>query len=229
MIKNLPAMQGTPVWSLVRKMPWRRECQSTPVCLPGKFHGQRSLAGYSPRHHKESEGTKHTRVHTHTNTHTPEGCLGRRKEHSNLTHTKVFMTSSSLDLCQAQLYWKQCLCCGTLGYLQKINGKDGLHRKVVRITLKHTLVTTACPIHPGGRKGIWVNDFCAMEENFSNPPNMEVTLLPKQFRVNCTTFVSAAAKQEIQQMRGSKVPSNLYSRHYDRRFTDHLLEKRKLG
>ena len=27
----------------------------TPVCLPGKSHGQRSLAGYSPRGHKESD------------------------------------------------------------------------------------------------------------------------------------------------------------------------------
>ena len=28
--------------------PWRREWQPTPVLLPGKSHGQRSLAGYSP-------------------------------------------------------------------------------------------------------------------------------------------------------------------------------------
>ena len=33
------------VW--VGKIPWRRECQPTPVVLPGKSHGQRSLAGYS--------------------------------------------------------------------------------------------------------------------------------------------------------------------------------------
>ena len=32
----------------VRKIPWRMEWQPTPVLLPGKFHGQRSLAGYSP-------------------------------------------------------------------------------------------------------------------------------------------------------------------------------------
>ena len=30
------------------KMPWKRVWQPTPVSLPGKFHGQRSLAGYSP-------------------------------------------------------------------------------------------------------------------------------------------------------------------------------------
>ena len=32
----------------VRKIPWRREWQPTPVLLPGKFHGQRSLEGYGP-------------------------------------------------------------------------------------------------------------------------------------------------------------------------------------
>ena len=30
------------------KIPWRRKWQLTPVFLPGKFHGQRSLVGYSP-------------------------------------------------------------------------------------------------------------------------------------------------------------------------------------
>ena len=32
----------------VRKMSWGRKGQPTPVCLPGKCHGQRSLVGYSP-------------------------------------------------------------------------------------------------------------------------------------------------------------------------------------
>ena len=32
----------------VGKIPWRREWQPTPAFLPGKSHGQRSLAGYSP-------------------------------------------------------------------------------------------------------------------------------------------------------------------------------------
>ena len=29
------------------KIPWRQAWQPTPVFLPGKFHGQKSLAGYS--------------------------------------------------------------------------------------------------------------------------------------------------------------------------------------
>jgi len=32
----------------VRKIPCRRKWQPTPVLLPGKSHGQRSLASYSP-------------------------------------------------------------------------------------------------------------------------------------------------------------------------------------
>ena len=38
-------------------IPWRREWQPTPEFLPGESHGQRSLAGYSPWGHKESETT----------------------------------------------------------------------------------------------------------------------------------------------------------------------------
>ena len=41
----------------VRKTPWRRKWQPTPVFLPGKSHGQRSLAGYSAWCHKESDMT----------------------------------------------------------------------------------------------------------------------------------------------------------------------------
>ena len=42
----------------VRKIPWRRKWQPTPAFLPEKFHGQRSLAGYSPWGHKESGMTE---------------------------------------------------------------------------------------------------------------------------------------------------------------------------
>ena len=60
-VMNLPAMQATQetwVQSLGWKIPWRREWQSTPVFLPGKFHGQRSLADYRPLGHKELDVTE---------------------------------------------------------------------------------------------------------------------------------------------------------------------------
>ena len=40
------------------RFPWRRKWQPTPVLLPGKFHGQRSLVGSSPWGHKESDTTE---------------------------------------------------------------------------------------------------------------------------------------------------------------------------
>ena len=40
------------------KILWRREWQPTPVFLPGEFHGQRSLKGYSPWGDKESNMTE---------------------------------------------------------------------------------------------------------------------------------------------------------------------------
>ena len=36
----------------IRKIPWRRKWHTTPVFVPGKSHGQRSLVGYSPWGHK---------------------------------------------------------------------------------------------------------------------------------------------------------------------------------
>ena len=45
----------------VGKIPWRRKQQPSPVFfLPVEFHRQRSLAGYCPRGHKESDTTEHT-------------------------------------------------------------------------------------------------------------------------------------------------------------------------
>ena len=51
MAKNLPTMPKT--W--VRKIPWRREWQPTPIFLPGEFHEERSLVGYSLWAGKESD------------------------------------------------------------------------------------------------------------------------------------------------------------------------------
>ena len=39
----------------IGKIPWRREWLSTSVFLPGESHGQRSLVGYCPWGHKESD------------------------------------------------------------------------------------------------------------------------------------------------------------------------------
>ena len=62
MVKNLPSNvgdereDGFDPW--VGKIPWRRVWQSTLVFLPGEFHEQRSLTGYSPWSCKESDTTE---------------------------------------------------------------------------------------------------------------------------------------------------------------------------
>ena len=49
----------------VRKSPWRRAWQPTPVFLPGESHEHRSLGGYSPWGLKELDTTEVTE-HRHT-------------------------------------------------------------------------------------------------------------------------------------------------------------------
>ena len=58
MVKNLPAMQETQVPSQGQEDPLEKEMQSTSVFLPGEFHGQWSLVGYSPWGRKESDMTE---------------------------------------------------------------------------------------------------------------------------------------------------------------------------
>ena len=50
-------MQELQLDSWVRKMPQRKKWQATAVFLPGKSHGQKSLAGYNPWGRKESDTT----------------------------------------------------------------------------------------------------------------------------------------------------------------------------
>ena len=57
MVKNLPA-----VWAWVRSLGWEDPLEEGMAThssiLPGEFHGQRSLEGYSPRGHKELDTTE---------------------------------------------------------------------------------------------------------------------------------------------------------------------------
>ena len=58
-VKNRPAVQEGPEFNpWFEKIPWRRAWQPTPVFLLEKSHGQRSLKGYSPWHHKKLNTTK---------------------------------------------------------------------------------------------------------------------------------------------------------------------------
>ena len=68
-VKNLPAAQATcrvpgfDRW--VEEIPWRKTWQPTPVFLPGEFHEQGSLVGYSPWGPKESDVIERLRTAQH--------------------------------------------------------------------------------------------------------------------------------------------------------------------
>ena len=56
-------MQEMWVQSLGQKDPLEKEMAPAPVFLPGEFHGQRNLGGYSPGGHKESDMTEYFHFH----------------------------------------------------------------------------------------------------------------------------------------------------------------------
>ena len=58
--------------------------QPTSVFLPGKFHGQRSLAGYSPKGHNESDTTE--QLSAHALSHWASDCAGRCRGGLPLNH-----------------------------------------------------------------------------------------------------------------------------------------------
>ena len=57
-VKSLSARKKTQGQSWVSKILWRRKWQPTPIFLPGEFHGQRSIVGYSPWDHKDWDTTE---------------------------------------------------------------------------------------------------------------------------------------------------------------------------
>ena len=67
-VKNPPVHAGNLCSgrSCIRKIPWRRKWLPIPVFLPGEFHGQRNLAGYSAWGRKKSDTTEWL---THTDGH----------------------------------------------------------------------------------------------------------------------------------------------------------------
>ena len=67
MVKNLPAVWQTQVRSLGQEDPLEEGMAPTAVFSPGKSHGQRSLAGYSPWDCKESDVTERLILRTANN------------------------------------------------------------------------------------------------------------------------------------------------------------------
>ena len=57
-----PPCSPTTYFTMI-SIPWSRKWQPTPVFLPGKSPGQRTLVGYSPWDQKESDITEHHHLH----------------------------------------------------------------------------------------------------------------------------------------------------------------------
>ena len=77
------------------KIPWRRKWLPTPVFLPGIYHGQRNLVGYTVCGGcKESDtidymgACTHTHTHTHTHAHT-HSIMGKRRGNEVKLETKA--------------------------------------------------------------------------------------------------------------------------------------------
>ena len=105
MVKNLPANSGgTRNASLAPgsgRFPWRWKQQPTPVSSPGKSHGQRSLAGYSPWRRKEPDTTEHTQT------------VKENHCKTDMSAQKGSVVASQFSSCKHQgtfiLSWKMCL------------------------------------------------------------------------------------------------------------------------
>ena len=86
----------------VRKIPWRRAWQPTPVRLPGESHGWRSLEGYSSRGCKKSDRTKVT-LHAHKHMYTQERS-GKGRE--SVTHRGLTLRPSESKKKKLGTVWK---------------------------------------------------------------------------------------------------------------------------
>ena len=75
-VNNSPVMQETWVQFLDQKDPPKRKWQHTPAFLPGKFHGQRSLVGCSPRGHQQSDTTEWLTLSVHVHS-----CINAKYSH----------------------------------------------------------------------------------------------------------------------------------------------------
>ena len=87
----------------VGKIPWRRTWQPTPVFLPGESHGWRSLAGYSPWGHTESDMTERLNIIQRT---TQLLLVSRREQVFKGRGSRVYLfcfISRNTSLCSGQM------------------------------------------------------------------------------------------------------------------------------
>ena len=111
--KSICLQCGRPGFDLwVGKIPWKRKRQPTSVLLPGKSHGQRSLAGYSPWGHKESDTTEWLHIIVNSQTVIHESCF------QIWIHVLDFLFKSWKQLLRIMTTHFKPLLCKYLNYIQ---------------------------------------------------------------------------------------------------------------
>ena len=98
-VGDLGSIPGFDPW--VRKIPWRRKRQPTPVFLPGESHGRRSLVGYSPQVAKSWTRLSRTRLSNfnrciHISPNDPAPSLSMAEYYSTVCIFHVFFIHSSV-------------------------------------------------------------------------------------------------------------------------------------
>ena len=112
----------------VWKIPWRRKWQPTPVLLPEKSHGQRSLVGYSPWGRKELDKTE--RLHfVIKGTSKCLILLDRKKQMRKERHTdfsrKIMKAGyAGRILLQRMIMWCTSIMCGIWEQYWRIQGEE---------------------------------------------------------------------------------------------------------
>ena len=109
MVKNLPANAGdSRDVGLIpgsERFPWCRKWQAIPVCFPIKCHRPRSLAGYSPGGHKESDTTEWLNTHTLHWPYIIPGCLLPCQSHQKNTKASNMHMHFQSMWGKIQLFW----------------------------------------------------------------------------------------------------------------------------
>ena len=115
----------------IRKIPWRRKWQPTPVLLPGESHGGRRLVGYSPWGRKESDTTERLHFHFHFTSTLFNDC--EKLLHKVIVKINIFLFFFFCVHCQYYL-----LCNSFEGYstLMHFFGEFILVKKLGNITRK---------------------------------------------------------------------------------------------
>ena len=94
----------------VGMIPWRREWLPIPVFLPGEFHGQKSLAGYSPWGHKELDVTERLTASLFTRPFQLRAQAGEELSHLLSTSHRVGPTPAALHALYKLFLPQTCKC-----------------------------------------------------------------------------------------------------------------------